>query len=399
VGNLAVGTIAAKNYLSFARVLARSFHAHHPDVPFFLVLVEEVDGAFDPATEPFHLVGLASLAIPQLRRVCFRSSRQELAVTAKPHLLRHLLGLGFSQAFFLDPDVFVVGDLSPLFAAAERHAIVLTPHLLEPLTGPDRIARELNILQAGIYNAGCLGISNTPPGHQFLDWWQARVHAECRNAIGRSVFYDQRWLDFVPVFFENAGILREPGFNVAYWNLPERDLQIDDGTVLVDGLPAGFVHFSGIDPEQPNRLSRYTQRVALETLGPVRALFERYVSQLAEAGYHVSRNWGYAFDSFDNGIPIPDIARRLYRDLGDEVDSFGDPFQTSPSHSYFNWLNQPVDPSPDQSRRVTRLWEAVYQRSRDLQRKYPDIYGTHRDAFLDWTAQFGHREHGIPHAF
>jgi hypothetical protein len=57
-------TIVAKNYLSFARVLARSFHAHHPDLPFFVLLADEVDGYFDPAQEPFQLIPFCDLDIP-----------------------------------------------------------------------------------------------------------------------------------------------------------------------------------------------------------------------------------------------------------------------------------------------------------------------------------------------
>ena len=44
-------TIVSKNYLPFARVLARSYVEHHPGVRFFVLLVDRVDGYFDPAEE------------------------------------------------------------------------------------------------------------------------------------------------------------------------------------------------------------------------------------------------------------------------------------------------------------------------------------------------------------
>ena len=50
---LAVATVVAKNYVSFARVLAESFLRQHPDIPFFALLSDEVHGHFDPAAEPF----------------------------------------------------------------------------------------------------------------------------------------------------------------------------------------------------------------------------------------------------------------------------------------------------------------------------------------------------------
>jgi hypothetical protein len=159
---VAVATIVTRNYLSFARVLALSLRAHHPHVRFLVVVAADPDTDWQLEGEPFEIVALDNLGIPNLRRVCFRCSRQELAVLVKPFLLRHLLDRGVSGAIFLDPDVLVVGDLTPLFVEVTRHAMVLTPHLLQPLEGERRIARELNILQSGTYNAGFVGVSDVP---------------------------------------------------------------------------------------------------------------------------------------------------------------------------------------------------------------------------------------------
>ena len=48
-GALAACTIVSKNYLPFARVLARSFRAQHPEAPFFVLLVDRVEGAWRSA--------------------------------------------------------------------------------------------------------------------------------------------------------------------------------------------------------------------------------------------------------------------------------------------------------------------------------------------------------------
>ena len=39
----------------------------------------------------------------------------------------------------------------------------------------------------------------------------------------RMMFTDQRWIDFVPSFFDHH-ILKDPGYNVAYWNLHGREV-------------------------------------------------------------------------------------------------------------------------------------------------------------------------------
>ena len=61
------------------------------------------------------------------------------------------------------------------------------------------------------------------------------------------MFTDQRWVDFAPSFFDHF-ILKDPTYNVAYWNLHERDLEWTDGRYLVNGQPLTFFHFSGFVP-------------------------------------------------------------------------------------------------------------------------------------------------------
>src|SRR5436190_15141513 len=107
MAGLAIGTVVAKNYLPFARVLAASLRRHHPEVPFFVVLADEVDEYFDPAAEPFCLLSLKELGIPHLARFCFHYSRQSLVVAAKAYLLSYLLDRGLVTAIFLDADILV----------------------------------------------------------------------------------------------------------------------------------------------------------------------------------------------------------------------------------------------------------------------------------------------------
>ena len=43
-----VATIASKRFIANARVTAESFRRHHPDIPFVLLLTDEIDGYIDP---------------------------------------------------------------------------------------------------------------------------------------------------------------------------------------------------------------------------------------------------------------------------------------------------------------------------------------------------------------
>src|SRR5262249_38506518 len=57
-------TIVARNYLSFARVWARSLRKHHPEASVYVLLVDRVDGSIETAAEPFELIPVTELRIP-----------------------------------------------------------------------------------------------------------------------------------------------------------------------------------------------------------------------------------------------------------------------------------------------------------------------------------------------
>ena len=383
--SVAVGTIVAQNFLPFARVLAASLRQHHPEVPFVTVVADRPAAACAPGGEPFEVVFLDDLGIPDLRRLCFGYSRQQVSISVKPYLLQYLLDR-FSSAVFLDADILVLDSLQPLFDAVRTHAICLTPHFLAPLSGTDRRTRDLNILQAGVYNGGFVGVSEHLSARRFLTWWADRLRTHCRHDVAHGMHYDQRWLDLVPGLFDGVQIVRDPGCNVAYWNLRERA-----------SCPPRFFHFSGFEPDRPHRITRYPTRLTRETIPPeAAALFTRYVECLRDEGYFEYRSQPYGFGAFDNGVPIPDVARHIYLDANGDGDRFGDPFAAGGSESYFQWLNEPADGS---SGVVTRLWHAVYHRRPDLQLAFPDAFGADREAFHAWIADSGVKEHGVADAF
>lgn len=397
--SLAVCTIVAKSHLPYARVLVNSFHEHHPEIPFFVLLADKVDGYLDVSAESFHPVQLMDLPIPNLGRFCFPYAKQPLSYAATPYLIAHLLQRGFQKVIFLKQESLIVGDLTPAFKLLEQHSILLTPHLLAPLQGGDKVDRELNILQSGVFNIGMIGVSETPSAHKFLSWWQDRVYTHCRHAIAEGMHYEQRWIDLAPALFEDVHLLRDPTFNVGHWNLPERTVEVRNKKVLVSGHPCRLIRFSGFDPNEPDRITKYISRLAMDEIGDTALLFDRYRRELEAAGYRYTMRWPYSYDRFDNQVPIPDIARELYLELGDKVTRFGDPFQTANDQSFYRWLNDPVDSPAKGIRPITQIWHGIYRRRPDLRQAYPDLFGANREAFLEWTKRWGLPELDIHESF
>jgi hypothetical protein len=320
---IAVGTVIAKNYLPYARVLAASLREWHPELPVYAALVDEPEGLFDPSGEPFSMLRVEELGIPQLADFCFRYGRREAVSATKPYLIRTLLRRGYRQALFLDADMLVMGDLSPLLEEVGRHSITLTPHVLR--TGLPA-ETELNLLQCGVYNGGVVGASDTAESEAFLEWWQERLREHCVYSLAGGMHLDQRWLDLAPSFVRELGVVRDPAYNVAYWNVGERP----------EAERWRLFHASGFDPERLDQVTRYWPEKRMSEVGAAAEVLREYAGRVMAAGYAETRGWGYAWNRFANGAPISVAAREAYRRLGKARAYFTDPF----GEELREWLEQ-----------------------------------------------------------
>jgi glycosyltransferase involved in cell wall biosynthesis len=397
---LAACTVVSKNYLGQARVLVDSFKEIHPDIPFYVLLADRIDGYFNPEEENFQVVLAEELDIPEAGRFRFHYNVLEHDTAVKPYFFAHILErYGHEKLMYFDPDIEIMDDLTNLYGHLDGNNIMVVPHTTVPIDDEFE-PNELTILLAGTFNLGFLGMSNTPTTAEFLRWWQRRLYAGCRHEPDKAMNVDQKWIDLAPSFFDGVFILKEPGYNVAYWNLHSRKITRRDGKWFINGQPCYFMHFSGLDPENIKTVSKYQNRFTVDQLGkPAVAMFDAYAKRLLAAGHAELKKWPYAFNRFDNGVRIPDLVRPLYRAMGDDVRKFGDPFMTEHPKSFYNWLNSPADGQKGRSKIITRLWYEVYKQRPDVQAAYPDVFGAHRQGFLNWVAISGPPEQDIDPRF
>jgi hypothetical protein len=202
----------------------------------------------------------------------------------KPWAIEH--ALGFADAvLYLDSDVEVFASLEPLLDLTREHSLVLTPHLTEPPPLALEPGEEATRLAGGVYNNGFLGVSRA--ARPFLEWWRSRLARHCRNDLANGYFVDQRWVDLAPALFPFHA-LRDPGANVAAWNLITRRVEETAGGYLVDGAPLRFFHFSGFDPERPYLLSKWllpSPHTLLSEHPALARVCREYARKLMEADY------------------------------------------------------------------------------------------------------------------
>ncbi len=314
------------SYLAKARVLAESVHEHHPDWEVWAMVCEPLPPSFDLENEPFDAVlTLEDLELPGLAGWVFSHSVVEVCTGVKGAAMHRLLTLPDTEAvLYLDPDVAVFHPLIEVERALERGSIVLTPHQLAPeIERQAVIDNEMTSLVHGVYNLGFVAVRADAQGIDFAAWWRERLIDFCFDDRMSGLFTDQRWCDFVPVYFDRHVILRLPAYNVGPWNVGQRNVtRAADGTYLVDGDPLVFFHFSGFDGSAGRRmLNTYAQ--------PGSAVFDlwaEYESLVVANGQTEVETLAWPYLRFDDGSAIDQLMRDAYRYRPDVRAAFADPF-------------------------------------------------------------------------
>jgi glycosyltransferase involved in cell wall biosynthesis len=385
-------TIIAKNYVAYARVLARSFAEHHPDGRFWTLIIDDGSGHIDPAQEPFEVLTPHDIGCDAFIEMAMRYTVLELSTAVKPWLLRHLMAATAKPVTYLDPDIKIYGSLQSLDDLAAQRGLAVIPHNIEPIPADGRKPSQVDIMIAGVYN---LGYVSTAPGEEvdeLLDWWSDRLRRDCRVDPAWGYFVDQRWFDLAPGFLTDLAIIREPQYNVAYWNLHSRRLERRDGGYAVNGRPLAFFHFSGFDPAHPLVLSRHQDRIDVTNDPVLEQILGEYAAEVMAAGHAVSRNWRYTYDSLPDGLALDETARSLWDLFAEEQERHGgvpSPFTKEGAAIFENWLAAEAAGGPTG---VNRVLVRVYQDRADLRGAYPDPGGVDRDRLLRWAEEYGRDE-------
>jgi lipopolysaccharide biosynthesis protein len=310
----AIVTIVSNNYLQFARTMLQSAKHHHQDYAFYCVIVDSDQSHATALDHEFEVIHLNKLNLPLGEEFLFQYNILELNTAVKPWAIEYLLMLGHKNVVYVDPDIYFYGRMSDVqHLLSSKTDIVLTPHLLAPITD-EKLPRELDIRRAGTYNFGFCAMRNSANTRNFLHWWQAKLTRDCVNDADRGLFVDQSWIDLVPGLFKNVSILRNKGYNVAYWNIAQRPLaRQSDDRYFIGEEPLIFFHFSGLDLVHPETFSKHQDRFTLSTVGIAKDLVESYVKAVMENGYNTFAKLSYGFKCFSNGEEIPEAFRKLYR--------------------------------------------------------------------------------------
>ncbi len=326
------------SYFSRALVLGESIKKHHSQSTLWAIIVErknsiEIPGElYELYDEIIYAEDLFNNSFDQF---VFGLNVVEACTAVKGAALNYILEQGANKVIYLDPDIVLFNPLSEVEKLLESYSIILTPHQLDPEDEDDALAiidNEICSLIHGAFNLGFLAISNCHEAKRFTKWWSSRLSRYCHDKKIDGLFVDQKWCDLVPSFFEDVIILRNPGYNVASWNLSKRLVSFkDDGNIYSNDVPLIFYHFTKLGPIGFYMTERYC-RNHFDIL-EVWAWYNRTVESKNQ---NIKPNQLWSFGSYDDHSPIDYGARILYRTREDLREAFPNPFECGIG-SYKNW--------------------------------------------------------------
>ncbi|HVW19139.1 MAG TPA: hypothetical protein VHB30_12915, partial [Solirubrobacteraceae bacterium] len=279
---------------------------------------------------------------------------------------------GAEIAVHVDADTDVHASLADAVEPARRHGIVLSPHFLAPPPADGLSPDEFEKQRTGVFNSGFVAVGRA--GVPFLAWWSSRVARDCLFDDPMGAHADQRWLDYVPSYFDHH-VCRDAGVNVAQWNVAERPIGWDGSAYTAGGRPLRSFHFAGFDPDRPDTPGAYGWATPLRLDAVEQPALQRlcreYAGKLLAAGLAEARATRYRYATTAAGTPLDAWRRRAYRELLLAAEAQGadipDPFDAARSLELERLLARPA--------RSGLLSPAARARLRDARLVRPSAHG------------------------
>lgn len=334
-----VFAIITSNYLAEARVMMESVAQKWPETRRVVFTTDSPLGKFDPMKENFQVIEASSIGVARYLHLAFAFSPAEFCFVMKPFCAAHLLRQnGNDKVVYLDADMVLFRRPTELEETLDTKSIVLTPHRIDP-----GINKTLGFehLQDGLFNAGFFAISKTEKAITFLKWWGNQIKEP--SNVRAEWFWDQGWLNLVPLYFDDLGILKHPGYNVAFWNLAERSMEnTTNGTWECHGRELALFHFSLFDPKITQKLTGDKEFIPLNISQKLLPLIHDYGTRLKRADWALCHSLPYDYAQFADGKPVTRAHRMFFRQrffsgLPETVDPFDPKMEPRGLGSLYNY--------------------------------------------------------------
>lgn len=318
-------TTATLSLMPCVMELGRSIRQRIPYAKIVLGLVENsVPDEVRNSAWVDEVILAKDLSIPNFDRFIFKLTEPLSKNTIKAQLLHQLINNDAQADVVIYVDCFskFLGPIPEVLDRLNHHSIVLTPHLIDAHYS-DAYERELSLLNDGTFNSGFIAVKQDDEAKDFLDWWSDKLNRDIRDPYA-SNFFDQKWLNFVNIFY-NAAILRHPGYQLGFWNFHEESRRIvsnHDHEVHLKGGPLRLMSFAN-ENNMFNHYSNLLPEHQTKEIGRLKSLYDANLNTDTH-----SRDVTWSYGRYHNGETISIDARHKFRDLSSNI-APSNPFKCS----------------------------------------------------------------------
>ncbi|CAI9389574.1 hypothetical protein BACSP_02541 [Bacillus sp. T2.9-1] len=185
-----------------------------------------------------HLIRVEEIENDQLRAVKQERMINEYCWTLKSFLIEYILkNNDIEQVLYCDGDMYFFSNPESIFNEWGSASIYLTPQ------------RDLDWVEQkyGKYQAGIVGFRKDETGLAAVQWWKDRCLEWCSVVENNGRFGDQKYLDQLPIMYDNVRISTNLGVNAAPWNIVYNNdfkISLQGDKVFINNDPLVAYHFS-----------------------------------------------------------------------------------------------------------------------------------------------------------
>ena len=232
---IAICTVCSRKYLPQAMTMIWSLQRLSDRYSFHVYLSDlTANNCHDLATKysDIEFLFVDQFADAQIFDNALLLNDLEFNTSLKSIALTDVLARFSRKTFYCDSDLYFLAEPLAAIAALDFSGVLLTPHQVAPLSDES----DFQMSRTGVFNSGFFGVAGSIGG-EVASWLAHKSRHYCLLEPEEGIFVDQKWFDLIPAIFKDVQILRDPGYNLAYWNIESRGL--GENTV--------FLHLSGFD--------------------------------------------------------------------------------------------------------------------------------------------------------
>jgi hypothetical protein len=228
-------TLFDSKYLVKGLALLDSMRETMPDSQLIVLACDDLTFNALHKFTPYTVVHLSAVETPEVK--ASRTWREYLWTLGSVFLL-HCYNAYSGPWSYVDADCFFFQSIEPWSQRARAYHCAIIPHRYDA-KHKDRLAGN------GRFNVSWVYISDTDEGWECLHRWNRQCLEWCYYRQEDGKFADQGYLDEWPERY-NTLIVEEAGVGLGPWGVLDNHYEMDGDTLLVNGGPLVFYHFSGL---------------------------------------------------------------------------------------------------------------------------------------------------------